>query len=866
MERAQAERLYEIVGAAREQPAAAQAAFLDEACGEDAALRREVVSLLKFEPQARAFIELPAIQVHAAAFLAATKDTPTPLLPPGARVGDFQVVSLLGEGGMGEVYLAEDLGLARRPVALKMVKRGMASDALRRHFHRERLILAGLSHPHIARMYGAAVTADGLPYFVMEYVEGERLDTYCDARCLSLADRLAIFDKVAAAVSYAHRHLIVHRDLKPANIRVTPEGEPKLLDFGIARLLETPEQEQTVTLFTALTPSYASPEQIRGESMTTATDIYSLGVLLYELLCGSRPYQTKTSRFEEVARAVCEQAPERPSAAVRRLGNSAAQDVAAARNVTPARLVRQLSGDLDNIVLTALRKEPERRYASVDQLAGDLRRHGDGRPISARRETLFYVGAKFVRRHRAAAVIALLLGVSLLGGIVATSWQARRADTQRRHAEQRFEDVRQLANSLLFEIHDSVESLAGSTPTRQLIVARALQYLDGLFREADTPLLRQDLAKAYLRIGDIQGNPYSANLGDTDGALASYRKAVTLEESLQAAPARDDRVVLGRGYRAVGDILEVKGNFVEMLREYRRSLECFARLQHDFPADAEIRDEFARAYDVLGDGLDRVQNGQQEQLASYEKALALRQEMLRAKPGDRRLRRAVATGLAKVGSAITTDKKQTERDVQQSVEMLRALSADQPNSARARRELAWGLFSLGGVYTEEGNFAAALPVDRESIAIREAAFAADPQNKQAQFDLGGTLVDTVDPLVGAGLLSEALADANRGVDLQQRLHAADPDNAMYTRNCAHAESCAARAHEAMAAQPGTDIPARQGNWTDAKACYAQAQALYAGLTRQGTVRAPDAGQLAELQANITRCGDELAKLNPSSEK
>jgi hypothetical protein len=862
MEPAQAERLAEIVGAVQEQPASAQEAFLETACGGDAALRREVESLLSFEQQAREFIELPAIQVHAATFLAATTDGPAALLAPGARIGDFEILSLLGEGGMGEVYLAADLGLARRPVALKIIKRGMASDALRRHFQQERLILAGLNHPHIARMYGAAVTEDGWPYFVMEYVEGERIDTYCDARCLPLADRLAIFDKVAAAVSYAHRHLIVHRDLKPANIRVTAEGEPKLLDFGIAKLLDAPGQEQTVTIVAALTPTYASPEQIRGEGMTTATDIYSLGVLLYELLCGSRPYQTKGSRFEEVARAVCEQTPERPSATVRRLASSAAgREVAAARNAAPARLARQLAGDLDNIVLTALRKEPERRYASADQLAEDLRRHVDGRPVTARRETLLYVGAKFIRRNRAAAVIALLLAASLVGGIVATSWQARRAEEQRAHAEQRFEDVRQLANSLLFEIHDSVESLAGSTPTRQLIVSRALQYLDRLFREADTPGLREDLAKAYLRIGDIQGNPYSANLGDTDGALASYRKAVALEESPRTPPTRNERVILGLGYRAVGDMMEVKGNFTEMLREYRRSLDSFAGLHRDFPADNEVRDEFARAYGVLGDGLDRVENGQQEQLASYQKALALNQEMLREKPGDLRLRRAVATGLAKVGFAIPADKKQTEKDVQQSVEMLRSLAQEQPDSARARRELAWGLFSLGGVFTDEGNFAAALPVDRESIAIREAAVAADPKNKQALFDLGGTLVDTVDPLIGAGLLAEALADANKGLDLQRQLHAADPENAMYARNCAHAESCAARAHEALAALTGLDVSARQQNWSAAKACYGQAEALYTELTHQGKVRASDAGQLAELQAKIAHCGDELAKLN-----
>ena len=624
---------------------------------------------------------------------------------------------------MGEVYLAEDSELHRR-VAIKLVKWGGGSEALLRHFEQEKLILAGLNDPHIARLYGAAIADDGRPYLVMEYVEGESLDVYCRKRRLSVAERLVLFRKVCAAVSHAHRHLIVHRDLKPANIRVTTEGEPKLLDFGIAKLLDPAAEGgngHTVTQLGAMTRSYASPEQLRGDSVTTATDIYSLGVVLYELLCGRLPFDPKHRDADQTAPQIGTFAP--------------TPAIAEERGTTPARLVRQLAGDLDNIVRLAMRPEPARRYPSVSQFSDDLRRHLEAQPVTARKETLRYVAAKFVTRNRAFAAAALLALLALIGGIAATGWQAHQANVQRRladaqrlKAEQRFEDVRHLADSLMGEIHDSVQDLAGATPTRKLIVSRALEYLDNLSRDADTPALRLDLAAAYRKVGDVQGNPYSSNLGDTDGALASYRKAEALLTPLPVAATggtRTARLELGRVERALGDTGQFRGDFAEMMRRYRRSLEIFAQLEREQPSDPASLDELARAYDTLGDGLARTENGHAEQTTCFAQALALRQKVVAQVPGNVKYRRGLAVAFMKLGQVTLPDPAHGVADITRGVDIIKTLAEENPDSAGLRGGYVMMLFQLGAAQADRGDHAGALACFSQVLPIRERLLAAD---------------------------------------------------------------------------------------------------------------------------------------------
>jgi serine/threonine protein kinase len=458
------DRVKRLVEEARAQPAASRAAFLDAACGDDEALRRSVERGLDDtlrEGSANGSEGLVTATSGMGLDFEDAAGPPEVELPEGARVGPYRVVSRLGRGGQGAVYLAEraDQQYEKR-VAVKIVPHGLGSELSHRLFRHERQILAGLDHPNIARLLDAGTTEQGFPYFVLEYVEGEPLDRYCDRRGLTTIERLRLFRTVCEAVQYAHRNLVVHRDLKPRNILVSAEGVPKLLDFGIAKLLQPgAPAARTVTAGGVMTPDYASPEQIRFEPITTASDVYSLGVILYELLARRRPYRVKTLALLDLARAICEEEPPRPSVAAAQpseRGWSSPEEQQAAR-----RLARELRGDLDTIVMTALQKDPPRRFPSVEALSEDLRRYLEGLPVRARPEGSLYRAGKFVRRHKGGVAAAALVFLSLLAGLVATAWQARIADEQRRRAERRFADVRGLANSLLFEIHDAIEDLAG---------------------------------------------------------------------------------------------------------------------------------------------------------------------------------------------------------------------------------------------------------------------------------------------------------------------------------------------------------------------------------------------------------------------
>jgi non-specific serine/threonine protein kinase/serine/threonine-protein kinase len=400
----------------------------------------------------------------------------------------------------------------------------MDTDAVLRRFRHERQILAGLEHPNIGRLLDGGTTDEGLPYLVMEYVDGQPIDEYCRSRQLTLEQRLALFGQVCAAVAYAHQHLVVHRDIKPSNILVTADGTPKLLDFGIAKLLEGEDEALTVGFDGAgqvLTPQYASPAQLSGGRITTVSDVYGLGVLLYELLAGARPYDLTGKSYAEMKQIVTGTDLPSPSVMAARRGDEG--------------LARRLRGDLDAIVLTATRRDQGERYASVALVADDVRRYLEGLPVLARGDSWTYRTARFVRRRKLGVAAAVAIVVSLVGGVIATSWQARVARAERARAERRFADVRRLSTSFLFEFHDAIATLPGSTPARLLVVSKALEYLDSLAADAaGVRDLQQELAEAYDRVGDVQGNPGAANLGDIDGAIKSYQKAEAIRRALTA--------------------------------------------------------------------------------------------------------------------------------------------------------------------------------------------------------------------------------------------------------------------------------------------------------------------------------------------
>ena len=396
-------RIEEIVQSAIDCAVPQRSALLESACGDDRELRREVDSLLALHEE-DGFTRSPA-------FTEAVKvlEQRTEKLNEGRRIGTYRVLREIGRGGMGTVYLAaRDDDAFQKLVAIKIIRRGLDTDDILQRFRSERQILAILDHPNIARLLDGGTTSDGLPYFVMEYIEGEPIDLYCEQRKLTITERLKLFQGVCAAVSYAHQNLVIHRDIKPGNVLVTKEGIPRLLDFGIAKLLApgAAAGEMTATGVRPLTPEYASPEQVRGEMITTASDVYALGVLLYRLLTGERPYRFPTSSPVEMERAICEKEPGKPS------------------DRTPKELRALIKGDLDTVVLKALQKEPRRRYPSVEQFSEDIRRHLVNLPVTARPDTRGYRASKFFQRNKAWVAMGAITSLSLLGGIGASLWQA----------------------------------------------------------------------------------------------------------------------------------------------------------------------------------------------------------------------------------------------------------------------------------------------------------------------------------------------------------------------------------------------------------------------------------------------------------
>ena len=449
------ERVKELFEAAVELDPPERASLLDKECAGDAALRHEIDSLLASDNVADSFIERPASEIPRDLF---PESAEQPLA--GRQFGAYRIIRELGRGGLGAVYLAARADEEyRKEVAIKFVRRGLDTDDILRRFRSERQILAQLDHPNIARLLDGGTTNDGLPYFVMDYVPGEPIDAYCDAHALSWNDRLKLFRKVCAAVTYAHQNLVIHRDLKPSNILVTNDGEPKLLDFGIAKLLGRDDDPvaQTIAGERIMTPEYASPEQVDGGKITTASDVYSLGVLLYKLLTRQHPYRLKVRSPAEISRAITEQEPQRPSTAVARSDGST-------RN--QARSSKPLEGDIDNIVLMALRKEPARRYASVAQFSEDIRRHLDGLPVLARQDTFSYRASKFVRRHRIGVAAAGVILLSLIGGIAATSRQAAIATRERDRARKQAAKAERVTLFLQNVLGFSDPGWASSNPKR----------------------------------------------------------------------------------------------------------------------------------------------------------------------------------------------------------------------------------------------------------------------------------------------------------------------------------------------------------------------------------------------------------------
>ena len=673
-----------------------------------------------------------------------------PRWPPARlpRFGSYQARELLGAGGMGAVYRAtrED-GELRHQVAVKVVAGVLWSPVLGERFRRERQILAELQHPYIARFLDGGLTSDGAPYLVMEYVEGERIDAWCDHQRLSIRSRLELFLRVCGAVSYAHQKLIVHRDLKPSNILVTGNGEPRLLDFGVARTLEptaigdiqaTANGQITVTSGLFATPSYASPEVLRGETAGVACDIYSLGVLLYELLSGARPFGGANLPPSEIVQQVLTSEAPPASAAV-----PDAPEVAVARGEESTQaLRRQLRGDLDAVTAKALAKSQAERYASVEQFAEDLRRYLSGYPVQAAPPGALQRATKFVARNKARVAAVTLIGLALVAGLVGTAWQARVARTERIASDRRFNEARELARYLVFELQTSVGALPGSTPVRAEMVSRSLAYLDQLSAEkTNDQNLRIEVARGYLQLADVLGNPFRPNIGEPARAKESYRKAIAILTPIAAKSQdnREARLFLARGKLMLGRSIGFGAASPEGRELVRGATEEFGRLAARWPSDFTVRSQAAIAYASLSQSLS-LQEGYVS-TSNLEPALAAARESteqaraaLQLKPGDLETIRQLSSSYKIMGDLTELhDRPGATPLFRQALAALDLVSPQDRHSLTILGARASALLGLGWNLGNLGNYPESLAALGEARQIRDRVSEQDPKNVQALY-------------------------------------------------------------------------------------------------------------------------------------
>jgi len=894
-----------ILDEALVQTPTARSEYLAAACGANRTLRRDVESLLAFE-------NTDGDALEAAAF-AAIGDLPVQENDcAGKTFGAYKTLEKLGEGGMGAVFLAErDDGEFRQRVAVKVIRSGINSDAVLRRFLNERQILAELEHPNIARLIDGGTSQDGTPYLVMEYVEGAPVDHYADARDLSVPERLDLFRRVCAAVAYAHKNLIIHRDLKPSNILVAEDGTPKLLDFGIAKLLKVEDSNETQTRQLAFTPDYASPEQVRGEKLTTATDVYSLGVILYELLTGARPYQTDSRNFGEVLRLVCETEPERPSSVVRRPLSVVNRLLSVDANVTAENEKQTtkeeqkakdkaqrtnpklLRGDLDNIVLKALRKEPERRYSSVEQLSEDIRRHLAGLPVAARQDTWNYRAGKFVRRNRFAVGFAALVVLALVSGITTTAWQARRAERERALAERRFENLRKMSNSISSEIHNAIRDLPGSLPARQLLMTRAVEQLDALAEEAEgNRALQADLASAYQNLGvlpdkpvaerreiflksaamyrrilDDQPNDVNARMqlaqcyfnladlsrlqSDLAAALDYNRQSILLVESVmrdEPGEVKHQVQFWGANYNFALSLYQA-GNAAEAVATLRKVLPVAESLRTNNPTGTDrynyVRPQQTRS--VIAESLSYA-GDYENAVEEFEATVAVCQIERALKPNDTIIARNLAITHSRMAAAVeyAGDADTALQHLQTSASMLEKLVAENPKNYDFPTYLAHTEVATGQFFLRRNQAEKAVAHFRRAIELNESILAADALRGQNRMEAARSRSNLGHALVLTGKSAEGLRHLREAIQFYESANASRTIDALLKRH--FAEACAYLA-TALAKNKTTE------NLAEARASYGQSLELWSDLQRQGLLRHSDALQPAEISRRLAELNE-----------
>ncbi|MBT8485282.1 MAG: protein kinase [Phycisphaerales bacterium] len=844
---------------------------LDEKCGGDTALRSEVEALLFHHVATIESTDADGSMNAAPSSLVTQVASPTDDGEHDIKqIGAYRILHEVGRGGMGVVYLAvrEDERFTRR-VAIKLLKRGMDTEDVLRRFELERQMLAAMNHAGIARLYDAGETENGLPYFVMEYIEGREIEAYCDAHRLRIEERLELFRRVCDAVQHAHQNLVVHRDIKPSNVIVTEDGQPKLLDFGIAKVIN-PEfammgGDPTAPEYRVMTPEYASPEQVRGDPITTASDVYSLGVLLYELLSGHAPYRLRSRVRAELERVICHQDPERPSTAISRVEELdtgyattkiTPESVSESREERPERLRRRLSGDIDNIIMMAMRKEPQRRYRSAEQFSEDIRRHMHGLTVKARPDTMGYRVSKFVGRHRLGVAAVVAIGLLLVAGVVGTSWGWNRAVQaeqnerdakeiaveQRDLADDRLQQTIDLARTFMYDFHDAIVQLDGALPARQLLLTKAHEYLAGLQQEvAHDPDLERLLAAAYERVGDIEGGNRNPSLGGAANAMENYRAALALRQKIAAADPGDAETQrdLSRVHISIGDMLALTGDLAGAMQSYQTALDIRTTIAANAASDPVARRDLAIA--LLNVGKLHVKMGTPaEAIPLYERSLAIRKELAAEAPDDTRAQRDLALAHMYMGGrrADVADVDGALAEYEAARGIRETLVETNPDSGRWRRDLAMTHFFIAATYLQREDPKGALPHLEHYFTTTRQRATDNPTSARAQRDLA-----LAHDLLGQ--THQRLGEADRALEHFRAfeatitpLAAAHPEQTTY-------QALRATAHERMA-----ELRAADEAWGGAIEEARKALAIMEGLVDADPDSADRKHELARISTGI----------------
>lgn len=809
------QQIKEIFQAAVDLPTAARLDFLNDRCGDDAALRAEVDSLLTHHGSA---LEPPNTAEVAEVFRRAETGAFV-----GCRLGPYELVSLIASGGMGHVYLARRAdGAFEKEVAVKIIRQSVGNEEVRRRFLTEQQALAALDHANIARLLDGGVTPEGLSYLVMEFVDGVPINAYCDAQRLTITDRLELFRQVCDAVHYAHQRLIVHRDLKPSNILVTADGTPKLLDFGIAKLLD---ENLPAALFHTtrwsipfLTPEYASPEQIRGDAITTSSDIYSLGVILYELLTGRRPHTLSRRSPQEITTAIAEQTPPRPSTLLHLSRASrpadppadaapAPEEISRSRNAEPEALVRRLVGDLDNICLMALRKEPARRYGSADQFSEDIRRHLVGMPVIARRDTFLYRSLKFIQRNRAAVFATAVLFLALTAGVIGTSLSLVYVERARRETT--------LMNEFLNEMlaQADVNNTGRDLTVREMLDRAGERVAADFQNHPDVEAgLRATIGNAYLSLGLPEAGPHlrrayelrrTINGDQNQEVIDSLHSLAVFEyvrgnlddaERLATRALKEQTALTGAIDKRYVNILDDLAVIIRTTGDYARAeplyREALALNRHLYgpsnPETAKTLNNYAVLLKLMGN-LDRaeamyrecvvirrsVEGGSNLLATSLSNLAALLQSKGAYRRAEAIYREALAIQQKNLGSnhpavAVTQNNlamlllsigrlDEAETLFQQ------ALATDQVALGSQHVQVATILFNLGALNEERGEYAVAMTLYEDAYEIRRKGFSGDHP------DVATSLTGLGTASLALGQTDEAEGYLNASLQMRKRL-------------------------------------------------------------------------------------------------